>query len=161
MKINNLKLIAHRGNINGPNPKLENSPLEIDKTLSKGYDVELDLWFINEKLFLGHDEGQYEINLNWLEQRKERLWIHCKNLSSIKFLKEIKCDFNFFFHESDFCTLTSKGFIWTRPGEELTKFSICVMPEYASKDWELNILEFINIPFGVCSDYINLIKNSI
>ena len=36
-------LIAHRGNVSGPNPEMENNPLYIDRALEKGYDVEIDI----------------------------------------------------------------------------------------------------------------------
>ena len=42
-------LIAHRGNINGPNPIEENKPEYLLSTIEKGYHVELDLWYINNK----------------------------------------------------------------------------------------------------------------
>ena len=40
-----MKLIAHRGNINGPNPETENTVNQIDKCIEEGYDVEIDLWY--------------------------------------------------------------------------------------------------------------------
>ena len=36
-------LISHRGNINGPNPEMENNPEYIQKALDLGYDVEVDV----------------------------------------------------------------------------------------------------------------------
>jgi hypothetical protein len=44
--------ISHRGNINGKNIERENSPEYILETLNKGYDVEVDIWIINNKWFL-------------------------------------------------------------------------------------------------------------
>ena len=38
-------LISHRGNIDGPNPKLENSPEYIQLAMEKGFDVEVDVWY--------------------------------------------------------------------------------------------------------------------
>lgn len=37
-------LISHRGNIDGPNVKMENDPRYIENTLGKGYNVEVDVW---------------------------------------------------------------------------------------------------------------------
>ena len=48
-------LIAHRGNVNGPNPLLENTPEYIDAALKKHYLCEVDVWKINNKLYLSHD----------------------------------------------------------------------------------------------------------
>ena len=54
-------LISHRGNLSGPNKNLENNPEHI-LTVIKKYNVEIDLWCKNGKLFLGHDEPRYQIN---------------------------------------------------------------------------------------------------
>ena len=42
-----MKLIAHRGNIFGSDTSKENSPDYIDEALSKEFDVEIDIRFIN------------------------------------------------------------------------------------------------------------------
>ena len=38
-------LISHRGNINGKFKSWENEPTYIDKAISEGYDVEVDVWY--------------------------------------------------------------------------------------------------------------------
>jgi hypothetical protein len=45
-------LIAHRGNLNGPNKESENMPDYINIAIEKGFYVEIDVWLINNKLFL-------------------------------------------------------------------------------------------------------------
>ena len=60
-------LISHRGNLNGPNPEKENNPLYVTKALDLGYDVEIDVWLVQDKLYLGHDSPQYLINLDFLK----------------------------------------------------------------------------------------------
>jgi hypothetical protein len=52
-------LISHRGNLNGKDVDNENNPLYIDRALGKGYDVEVDVWYVNGKWYLGHDEPTY------------------------------------------------------------------------------------------------------
>jgi len=42
-------LISHRGNINGRFEDWENKPEYINDALSLGYDVEVDIWFVNGK----------------------------------------------------------------------------------------------------------------
>src|SRR3990170_1571010 len=75
-----MKLISHRGNIIGPNPSRENTPSYIDTAISIGYDVEVDVNYINNKFYLGHDTPDYEITENWMEKRKNNLWVHNLNL---------------------------------------------------------------------------------
>lgn len=136
-------LIAHRGNISGPQLDLENNPKYLNNAISKGYDVEVDVWYINNKLYLGHDEPQYQIELDYL--KNEHFWCHCKNIEALEFLldNEVHC----FFHDNDDATLTSRGFIWTFPKKKLTKSSICVLPENGFD-------ENLNYCTGICSDYI-------
>ena len=142
-----MNLIAHRGNINGPQPKLENSPEYLDKALDAGYDVEIDIWLINDKLFLGHDGPQYQTTLDYLSN--SHFWCHCKNIEALKYLLEnnIHC----FFHKTDDVTLTSKGIMWTFPRKKLMEGSVCVMPEYGY-DGNLDSCS------GICSDYVEKYK---
>jgi hypothetical protein len=137
-------LISHRGNINGPNQLEENKPSYIDDTLFKGFEVEIDIWKINSKLFLGHDEPQYEIDEKWLEERKNFLWIHTKNIFSLVYLHNT--DYNYFWHEKDTVTLTSKKYMWAYPGKQKISNSIAVMPEIYNDD--------LSECVGICSDHI-------
>ena len=47
-----MKFISHRGNLYGPNPKLENKPTYIIEALKMGFDVEVDVFFRNKKFCL-------------------------------------------------------------------------------------------------------------
>ena len=67
-------LISHRANLDGKNPKTENSPDAIDAAISLRYDVEVDVWYDNGKWFLGHDKPTYAIGFDWLAMRDKRLW---------------------------------------------------------------------------------------
>jgi hypothetical protein len=138
--------IAHRGNLNGPNSIDENKPDYLLEAINKGYYVETDLWVIDNKLFLGHDKPQYEINIDFLLNIKDKLFCHCKNISALYFIinnySEIEC----FYHDKDECVLTSKNHIWNFPGSELTMSSICVMPERVNYK--------VTNCFGICSDFI-------
>jgi len=148
-----MKLIAHRGNINGPIFSNENNPQYIDSTIKLGYDVEIDVRLENHYLYLGHDLPQYQVSMLWLHQRKKNLWIHCKNLNSLRLFSDSPTDFNYFWHQEDDFTLTSQKYIWTYPGKPYTHRSVIVMPE-----WELGVEKFNQLKtyecYGICSDYI-------
>jgi hypothetical protein len=139
-------LISHRGNINGRSELYENSPNYIDSAIKKGYDVEVDIWLSNGNFYLGHDNPQYEIYLDWLSERKDNLWIHCKNIESIEKFNILNEKYNYFWHQEDTVTLTSKNFMWAYPGNQPIKNSISVLPELFND----NTSECI----GICSDYI-------
>jgi hypothetical protein len=138
-------LISHRGNINGRVVSMENTPEYIDNTIRLNYDVEVDIWYIDGKIYLGHDEPQYEINYDWLNNRLNKLWIHCKNVDSLSWIKNT--NLHYFWHESDTVTLTSKNYIWAFPGKQPIIDSISVMPEINNDD--------ITKCVGICSDYVS------
>lgn len=141
-------LISHRGNIDGRIESSENNPSYIDFAISKGYDVEIDVWYKDGNLWLGHDNPDHMIEFGWLVDRKEYLWVHCKNLEAIFLFKENVCEINFFWHQTDDITITSKGFLWTYPGKALSGYSIAVMPE-------IEPFEGFDRAYGVCSDFIS------
>jgi hypothetical protein len=151
-----MKLIAHRGNIDGPNPLRENSIDYIEEAITKGFDVEVDLRWKDHNFYLGHNEPQYYVSMSWLIKWKDKLWIHCKDLESLDEISINSIDFHYFWHQEDDFTLTSKNYIWVYPGKCYTSNSIVVMPEI-----NLGIQNFhdlINYKcFGICSDYVNKI----
>jgi hypothetical protein len=150
-----MKLISHRGNINGPNPLEENNPEYIDFALKLCYDVEIDLRLENNKFYLGHDESQYYVPMIWLVERKDNLWIHCKDLDCLNNFSNSPIDFNYFWHQEDDYTLTSKNFIWTYPGKEYKSKSVIVMPEWDNMSYDaLRNVEC----YGICSDYVGMLK---
>ena len=143
-------LISHRGNINGPIPESENNPKYIDNTICLGYEVEIDMWWVNNKIYLGHDKPQYGILQLWLNERVSKLWIHCKNVEAVVYFKECGYNVNYFWHEEDTLTLTSHNYLWVYPGKQPIKNSIAVMPEINNDD--------ISKCLGICSDKIKEYK---
>lgn len=138
--------IAHRGNLEGPNPEKENHPDYIKAALDKGFDVEIDVWNIDGKWLLGHDGPEHEVNVSFLTNIG--LWHHCKNIQALYYVNYFrpKNSYNCFFHDTDDAVLTSNGYLWTYPGKELTSDSIAVMPERVP-DWD------ISKACGICTDF--------
>ena len=139
-------LISHRGNIDGKFKSCENEPTYVDKAISEGYDVEVDVWFIDNILYLGHDKPEYGVNFRWFIDRISKLWIHCKNVGAVIYFKECGYDINYFWHEEDTLTLTSHNYLWVYPGKQPIKNSIAVLPELFQED--------VSECLGVCSDFI-------
>lgn len=144
-----MKIIAHRANLTGPELDTENSPRQIEKCIGLGFDVEIDLRIVGQQYFLGHDEPQYLVTLDWLREHKDYLWVHCKNLDALDKMQQLN-EFNFFWHQNDDYTLTSHGFIWAYPGKPLTKNSVCVLPEWENKDFDKRDFNC----YGICTDYV-------
>ena len=143
--------IAHRGNITGKVPASENNPTYLDQAIDKGYDVECDIRFINNELFLGHDNPQYKISESWIRKRINKLWLHCKDLTTFSYFKGT--DYNYFFHETDDVVLTSKGYYWVYPGKQPVIESIAVMPEIHN--------DRVDQCMGICSDNIKFYEEKI
>jgi hypothetical protein len=144
--------IAHRGNVQGPNKSFENDPEYILEAIDLGFTVEIDVWFLDNHFYLGHDKPQYLISSNFLIDNKYTLWCHAKNALALKEL--LSLDTNCFWHNIDDMVVTSKGYIWAYPGKELTELSIAVMPETVDcfsyhKTWT-----DIDFCAGICSDFI-------
>jgi len=145
-------LISHRGNINGINKDKENSYDYLLKALIKGYNVETDIWLIDDKWYLGHDEPKYEIKIYDFSDYLDITWFHCKNIEAFEKISKYP-NIIYFWHQNDDYTLTSNGLIWTFPGKKLTERSICVLPEnYNYTNDELKIC------YGICSDNIKNYK---
>jgi len=128
-------LISHRGNVSGSDPSLENNPDHIDRIIvGMEMNVEIDLYvFDQQEMYLGHDQPQYGIDFKWLYTRRN----NCP----------VNDHFNYFWHQIDNFTLTSKGYIWAYPGCEihLPSRAIAVMPEES----KTNLRPF----YGICTDY--------
>lgn len=135
-----MKIISHRGNLNGRIPDMENHPYYIMKAISAGFDVEVDVWYKNGQYFLGHDAPEHVIDEQFLHELP--LWCHAKNADALGRMASIGV--HCFWHESDTYTLTSRNMIWC----------------YVGKRHERGITVFLDEPpsafepvYGVCTDY--------
>lgn len=143
-----MKLISHRGNVDGKNPERENSIEYIEEAIEAGFDVEIDVWWFKGKWCLGHDVKLYGVSLNWLIKHKSKLWCHAKNIYALFHL--MSNGFHTFYHQTDDVTLTSQNYLWTYPGKKpLTSVSIAVKPESVGYT-----MEELAECGGICSDFI-------
>ena len=139
--------ISHRGNLWGPDLGRENKKNSIIECINFGYDVEIDVWSIKNKLYLGHDTAQEKIDLNFLKKHHKKLWVHCKNLEALHLLSGEKI--NYFWHQNDDYTLTSKNYIWTYPNKKITPK--CVIVCQTLKETKKYSKQK---PFKICTDFL-------
>lgn len=144
-----MKIISHRGNLRGIIPDKENRPSYIDCAIQLGYEVEVDIRYIDNEFWLGHDETQYKIERSWMNLRKDSIWYHCKDLNSAIELSKSK-KFKFFCHTQDNYILTSTGHLWVHDLSELVD-ETCIIPLL-----DLNcIKKYKHLkPFAVCTDHV-------
>jgi hypothetical protein len=140
-------LISHRGNTNGRVKYIENNPQYINLALDAGFDCEIDVYIQSNGWWLGHNEPVYQVDDCFL--KKPGLWCHAKSIKTFYWL--LQYGMHCFWHQEDWVTLTSRGYIWTFPGYGLTSKSISVLPELGKG------ADFENCA-GICSDYIEKYK---
>ncbi len=116
-------IIAHRGNILDINLRIENDINLIEKEVfTRGFDVEVDLNKDRDGLYLSHDTRDYtcendfqseKIVKDFLITYQTKLWIHCKDRSSLQWCIDTPGIYRYFYHEGKegFVT-TSVGKIW-------------------------------------------------
>ena len=148
--------ISHRGNLKGRNVERENEPEYIDEAIKAGFDVEIDMWWVDGRVYLGHDNPQYEVDNEWLVDRADKLWVHCKNVELLNWIRSTIL--HYFWHEEDTLTLTSKQYVWVYPGKQPIIGSIAVMPEIHNDKIKIRKLIYKDIKelvFDESNDYVS------
>ena len=144
-------LISHRGYIDGEDPLFENNPVQIKRLLKMGIEVEIDVWYIDGRYFLGHDDPKYQIQESFLKQ--EGLWCHAKNKDALE--RMLASDIHCFWHQVDDYTITSRGYIWAYPSKETSgKNTVFLFPE-KYPDIDEQKYDY------VCTDYVTKYLNKI
>jgi len=140
--------IAHRGNCEGPDVENENDPSYVDRALERGFHAEVDLWSSEGALFLGHDFPSHSVDIAWLLERKDRLWVHCKN--GLALAVGLELGLSCFGHQKDPYVAVSNGWIWCYPGfGPFGERSVCVLPEWSGDRARELASEFS----AICSDW--------
>jgi len=134
-----MKIISHRGNLNGRDPSKENDPSSIEIAYLQGFDVEVDVWFHCGEYMLGHDKPEHSVPSWWLKH--PWLWCHAKNIEAME--RMLEDNIHYFWHENDRYTLTSKGVPWCYPNN-YNKNGIVVLTDAALPSKSV---------LGICTDY--------
>ncbi len=147
--------IAHRGNYEGRNIERENTKSYIEEAIAAGHDVEIDVWLLDGKWYLGHDFPNEEIELSFME--RPCVWVHAKDLQGYVSLYN-NPKVHTFWHNQDNFVFTSKGIKWANCGI-ITYDGVMVMPELNTD----SALHMSNVrfrpnerPLGVCTDNFKL-----
>lgn len=145
--------ICHRGNVSGPVKELENNFGILIQRSIQGQRVEVDVWYHENNLWLGHDKPEYKITLDWLASCKRRL-IHAKDGKTFQHLLQEAgkraLDLHIFYHTDEDYVLTNKGIVICYPGQPLLEGSLCMMPERVSYSGEE-----LRKTFQICTDFKN------
>jgi len=143
-----MKIISHRGNLDGRKPDCENNPTYVQHALDLGFEVEVDVWYVDGRFFLGHDTPIYLVEPSWFQGKA--LWCHAKNREALEEMIVSPYGITCFWHETDKMTLTSNGFLWMYPGN-YSHIGVTV--------WLGTSEETIPNMWGVCTDYPIIWRN--
>jgi hypothetical protein len=148
---------AHRGNVDGPDPSSENSPDQIDKAISLGFRVEVDVWSYEDtggvRFWLGHDGPQYLVEDSFFAARINKLLLHAKNRDVLEFLLKNKKEYNVFWHDKDNYAITSNGTVISNVGLEPVTGGIIMLPENVNIIDRINLLLKYEKHSAICTDY--------
>ena len=133
-------IIAHRGNMVGPDEDRENKPQNILRLLSDYPDpkllFEIDVWYFMTKqdnhwvYYLGHNNPTSFVPETFLTN--PRIICHAKDIKTFQKLLQIGA--HCFMHDKDEAALTSRGWIWKYPeilNQDGTLMGICT--DYAKE----------------------------
>jgi hypothetical protein len=149
-----MKIISHRGNINGIVTNKENRPSYIDCAVQLGLEVEVDLRYQDGNFWLGHDTADYIITADWIAKRANSLWFHCKNINAVHKLKDLSSQIKYFCHSSDPYVPTSTGHLWVHD-LSATLNNNCIIPLLGDTDIDL----YHGAPvYAICTDYVSYCK---
>lgn len=185
------RIIAHRGLLEGPDLGLENTKSNIEKALSMGFDVEIDIQHTesNGQIYIGHDRVKEECKFKnkefygLMEKYPNSIaWMHCKTLQSLSDLLmnyDLPSNCEIFAHDKDFASITYPlGCVWSYPQKYVglvnLSYYIDVLPEtwgppssfkdrYGSKidPSWFDDKPYKFEPYGICTDYPIILKRTI
>jgi len=142
-----MRLISHRGNIEGSNPDLENTTPYIESAINSGFDVMIDLWLFDGKIYTGSDEPKNKLDIDWLEKYNNRLWFNCRDqviLTNLLSLDPLGKHLHYLHFSEGPMSLTSRNYLITKE-EFSTPVAIVYQPDVNNKLTDV---------YGVCSDYV-------
>ena len=85
INISKLKVIAHRGLLNGPSSEKENNIKIILSNIKEYPNIinELDIWIDSEEIYVGHDYKKKIIEPKILYENSKNLILHIKGIKLI------------------------------------------------------------------------------
>jgi hypothetical protein len=123
--------------------------------------VEVDVWYVWDALWVGHDGPMWKVNYHdWYENKS--LIVHCKNMAAVKWLEARSAPpvFDYFYHDKDEATFTKKGKFWVHWNQvnsdnysTIPKGAYVVMPPWNPSMIDKKIIEAARTWGAVCTDF--------
>jgi len=139
-----MRYIAHRGLMDGPNQRMENTPEQVCFALYCEFDVEIDLWWHEGQWMMGHEKPEHRIEHETLQRYDDKLWLHCRDVDTLS--KALECKFNCFANDEDLIVVTSQGYLWSQHPKHWGSGVIAVKPELYRMQFDLSLAD------GICTN---------
>jgi len=152
--------IAYRGLFEGENPQAENTPNQIGLAFNNGFAVMVDVWRVDNKLYLGSDQPITEVSALYLQGKK--FWLNLRNSDAQSwFPTQSSRLYPQYFHQtvsSEPYVTVSDGRTWVFSEFQQTPVdnqSVMCQPEIPDRGL-LSTVHYKN--YGVCSMFCKFIK---
>lgn len=150
--------ISYRGIYDGQNFQDANTPNQIGKAFNAGFACMVDVWRVDNKLYLGNNQPLTEVTTEFLKGKK--FWINARNTDMQTWIQSQPINYypNYFWfndpEENDPVT-TSGGQIITPGTVPINNQSIIFLPEIQDRA----MFSTVKLRcYGVCSNYLTFIK---
>jgi hypothetical protein len=150
--------ISYQGIYDGKDFEYANTPNQIGKAFNNGYSCMVDVWRIDNKLYVGSEEAPIEVTEKYLQGN--RFWLNARNTDMLDWVsaQPTKLYPNYFSFSNDTESndaTTSGGQIITPGTVPISNLSIIFLPEIEDR----GLLSTVKLKcYGICSVYLNFIK---
>lgn len=150
--------ISYRGVFEGQNFEDANTINQIGKAFNAGFSCLVDVWRVDDVLYLGNDQPLVEVSPNYL--KGNRFWINARNNTMQAWLQTQPSNFypNYFWFNTIAANMpvtSSSGKIITPGTVPISNQSIIFLPEI----YDRAMFSTVKLQcFGVCSNYLTFIK---
>jgi len=151
--------ISYQGIYDGSNYEDANTPAQISKALQRGFSCLIDVWRIDNKLYVGNNQPTIEVTEKYIQGN--RFWINAKNTDMQEWLaaQPARLYPNYFWFETPTpppaYVTASNGKLITLGTVPIDTNSVMYLPEI----YDRSLLCMVKVrAYAICSTYLYTIK---
>jgi hypothetical protein len=151
--------ISYRGIYDGNNFEDANTPKQIQKAISNGFNVMMDVWKEGSKFYLGNDQPITEVSEKYLQNK--RFWLNARNTEMQNYLTAQPHSLypNYFWFVSPMppppYVVASNGKLITPGTVPINNNSVIYLPEIS----DTAMFSTVNLKcYGITSSYLTFIR---
>ncbi len=155
-----MKIISHRGNIDGPGSDCERDRVEM--AIDAGFYVELDVRRAFNELMIGHDKLLYKLPVDWIRKPlADRFWFHAKDVATFNELGAL--GLRVFMHTDEpFAVVFPERLKWIHPVHNpvvYDRFTVKDVAVDVAGYPRLDVTSVTHSPYAICTDWPNQWKD--